>query len=65
MTVRELITKMMRYNMDADVDVIVHNQAEQFTLCHGGNKDSEGTVMENTSCVSIYVDRLCQSESNG
>jgi hypothetical protein len=60
MTLEQLITKLLRLNMDATVKVIVHNKSEDFTICFGGG---EGVSMRDCESVSFYVDRLCSSET--
>jgi len=63
MKVKELIKSLLDYNMDADVDVIANNTRQEFTLTYGGHTDGEGTPKAKTSAVGIYVDALCQNES--
>ncbi|MFA5434173.1 MAG: hypothetical protein WC319_15115 [Candidatus Paceibacterota bacterium] len=59
MTVKELITKLLNYNMNAEISVVAHCKQEEFTLSYGS---SEGVTKENCDTVSIYVDRLCTNE---
>ena len=59
MTVKELITKLLDYNMNAEISVVAHCKQEGFTLSYGS---SEGVTKENCDTVSIYVDRLCTNE---
>ena len=59
MKVKDLITKLLDYNMDADVKVVAHCKEEDFSLTFGGD---EGVEKHNTDRVVIYVDRLCSNE---
>lgn len=61
MEIKQLIAKLIDFNPKAKVNVIVHNQIEDFTIVWGGG--SEGETKENCQEVSFYVDRLCQNES--
>ena len=63
MKVKELITKLLDYNLDADVEVIAHCKSEDFSITYGGSMDGEGTPKSKTSHVGFYVDSLCHSES--
>lgn len=60
MKVSELIDKLLNYNQSAEVNVIVHNRVESFSLSFGGG--SEGETRKDCAEVSFYVDRLCQNE---
>lgn len=59
MTVKELIKKLLDYNLDAEVSVVVHHTAEEFSITCGG---SDGSTKNNCESVSFYVDRLCNNE---
>jgi hypothetical protein len=59
MKVKELRKKLKEYNQDADVDVIVYNRQQNFSLCFGG---CDGGTKLTADSVSFYVDELCQSE---
>jgi hypothetical protein len=61
MKVKELIKKLLDYNLDADVSVIVHHTKEEFSIVWGG--DDEGETKEECESVSFYVDRLCGNEN--
>ena len=61
MTVKDLITKLLDYNMNAEISVVAHYKQEEFTLSYGS---SEGATKENCDTVSIYVDRLCTNEQS-
>jgi hypothetical protein len=61
MTVQDLITKLLDYNMNADISVISHCKKEDFTLSYGG---AEGETKRNCESVSLYVDRLCTNEES-
>ena len=63
MKVKELITKLLDYNMDADITVIAHYNEEEFTLSYGGG--GEGENKKNCNRVSLYVDRLNTTENEG
>lgn len=63
MKVKDLIKKLLDYNMDADVSVIAHCKPYDFSVSFGGD---EGVEKHNTKDVSFYVDELCTNEqSNG
>lgn len=59
MKVKDLITMLLEYNMDAEISVVAHCKQEDFTLGYGG---SDGTTKSNCDTVSLYVDRLCTNE---
>ena len=61
MIVKELITKLLDYNMNAEISVVAHCRKEEFTLSYGS---SEGATKENCDTVSLYVDRLCINEQS-
>jgi len=58
--VRELINQLGDYNQDAEVDIIVHNRKENFSLSFGSG---EGCTKKNCSSVSFYIDRLCTKDN--
>lgn len=60
MKVKDLIKKLLDYNLDADVSIIVHHTKEEFSIVYGGN---EGGTEKNCESVSFYVDALCINES--
>lgn len=55
----ELIRKLLEYNMDAEVDVVVHCKKYDFSISYGG---PEGETKEETKKISFYVDELCTEE---
>lgn len=59
MKVKKLITKLLDYNLDAEISVVAHCRQEEFTISYGG---AEGQTRKNCEIVSIYVDRLCTNE---
>ena len=59
MTVKELIKKLLDYNMEADVKVTAHCKDYDYSITIGG---SEGVEKHNTEEVSFYVDELCSDE---
>ena len=61
MKVKELITKLLEYNMDAEISVVAHCKEEEFSLNYGG---SEGVTKKECDTVSLYVDRLCTNEKS-
>jgi hypothetical protein len=61
MKVRELIDQLISFNMDADVNVIVHCMPEEFSLSYGGG---DGVEKHNCETVNFYVDRLCTNEKS-
>lgn len=38
MKVKELITKLLEYNMDAEISVVAHCKNEKFTLSYGSSE---------------------------
>ena len=56
MTVKELIKKLLDYNMEAEVKVIAHCKKYDYSITIGG---AEGIEKHNTKEVSFYVDELC------
>jgi hypothetical protein len=62
MTVKDLIKKLLDYNLDAEVSVVAHHRAEEFSISYGGG---EGVTKKNCESVSFYVDRLCVNETYG
>jgi len=61
MGIEKLIVSLNNFNPNAKVNVIVHNQIEDFTITWGGGSEEE--TKENCKEVSFYVDRLCQNEN--
>jgi hypothetical protein len=59
MNIRELIKKLLDYNLDAEVNVIAHNKEYDYSITFGG---AEGVEKHNANEVSFYVDELCQNE---
>jgi len=59
MTVKELRKKLLEYNQEAVIDVIVHCQKQEFSLCFGG---CDGGTKKQADAVSFYCDELCQNE---
>ena len=59
MTVKELIKKLLDYNMEAEVKVIAHCKQYDYSITIGG---AEGVEKHNTKEVSFYVDELCGNE---
>ena len=57
---RELIKKLQKFCLDAEIGVIVHSCKEPFSISWG---KSEGETKEACKNVYFYVDRLCQKES--
>ena len=55
MTVKNLIIKLLEYNMDADVKVVAKNKEFDFSMSYGS---SEGVTKKNADNVSFYVDEL-------
>lgn len=60
MTVKELISELFKFNPDADVNVIAHCRAWEFSIAWGSK---EGCTNLNADEVSFYVDALCSSEN--
>ena len=62
MTVRELITELLEYNLDAEIKLDLFQNfdtLEDFSLSYGGLGEGEGTTSKTTELVSI--DRLNQN----
>ena len=62
MKLKELIKDLQEYNLEADINVIVHCKTYLFSLSFG---DGEGCTKENCDNVSFYVDELCTNETEG
>jgi hypothetical protein len=60
MKVKELINKLLDYNMEAEVKVIAHSKEYDYSITFGG---AEGVEKHNTKEVSFYVDELCTNET--
>ena len=60
MKVKELIHKLLDYNLDAEVSVVAHHTKEEFTISYGSG---DGCTKDNCESVSFYVDRLCNNET--
>ena len=58
MKVKDLITELEQYNLEADVNVIAHCKEFNFSMACGG----DGVEKHNCDTVSFYVDRLCTNE---
>lgn len=59
MTVKELIKKLLEYNMEANVTVIAHCKMYDYDITISGD---EGVEKHDTKEVSFYVDELCGNE---
>ena len=59
MKVKELITELLNFNMEAEMNVIVHNKCEGFSITWGG---SDGCSKRDSDNVSLYVDKLNSNE---
>lgn len=65
MTVKELITKLLEYNLDAEVKLDLFNnfyEVEDFELGYGGPYCGEGLTAKDTPFV--YIDKLTNSKEN-
>jgi hypothetical protein len=62
MKVRDLQTKLSRFNQDAEIEIVVNNYPQKFSVLFG---TSEGCTPENCEQVSFYVEHMCESENNG
>ena len=60
MKVKELIKKLLDYNMEAEVKVIAHCKEYDYSITIGGG---EGVKKHNAKEVSFYVDELCTNET--
>lgn len=59
MTNRDLIKKLLDYNLDAEFQVIANNKVQEIEFCIG---NSEGCSKENCETVSIYLKDLNKIE---
>ena len=59
MKVHEAITELLKYNQQAELNVVAHHKAYDFTFSYGS---SEGCTKQTADSVSLYVDELCQNE---
>lgn len=60
MNVADLRDKLLRYNPEANVRVIVDNQSQPFSLTYGGG---DGVRPENCESIGFYVDGMCSNET--
>jgi hypothetical protein len=60
MKVKDHISELLEYNLEAEISVVVHCREEQFTLAYGGSEDE---TKKDCESVSLYVDRLCTNEN--
>lgn len=59
MIVKELIKKLLDYNLDAEVNAIVYFREYEFSLtCSNG----DGSKKSDCKTVGFYVDELCTNE---
>lgn len=58
MTVKEIIDKLSKYNLDAEINVVVNGYTRLFTICFG---DSEGVTKTNCKTVDLMVDAICEA----
>lgn len=52
MTVKEIIDKLSKYNLGAEINVVVDGYARPFTICFGG---SEGVTKTYCETVDLMV----------
>ena len=52
MTVKEIIDKLSKYNLDAEINVVVDGYTRPFTICFGS---SEGVTKTNCETVDLMV----------
>ena len=57
---RDLIKKLLEFNMDAEVEILALNKAFPFTFTWGG---AEGVSKENAESISFYIEELMKAES--
>ena len=57
MTVKEIIDKLSKYNLDAEINIIVDGYTRSFTICFG---DLEGVTKTNCETVDLMVDDICE-----
>ena len=58
MTVKEIIDKLSKYNLDAEINVVVNGFDRPFTICFGY---SEGVTKTNCETVDLMVDYICEA----
>jgi len=59
-TVKDLILKLLDYNLNAKIEVTAHNMAQPFSIAYG---EGEGCKKENCEAVYIDCDKLNRYES--
>ena len=50
---RDLIKKLLEFNMDAEVEILALNKAFPFTIAWGG---AEGISKENSGSINFYIE---------
>jgi hypothetical protein len=58
-TVEKLITWLLKYNMEAEVSVIVYNKQHDFSISFGS---SDGVTEKTAEKLFIDIDVLCVQE---
>lgn len=56
MKIKELLQKLATVNPEAEVQVVVNNYPQLFSLAFG---NAEGCTQENCTTFSFYVDSMC------
>lgn len=59
MKVKELINKLLDYNMEAEINVVAHCKSFDYSIVFG---NSEGVQKKNAEIVSLYIDELCTKD---
>lgn len=52
MTVKEIIDKLSKYNLEAEINVVVDGYVSPFTICFGS---SDGVTKTNCETVDLMV----------
>ena len=58
MTVKEIIDKLSKYNLDAEINVVIDGYTKPFTICFG---DSDGVTKINCETVDLMDDDICEA----
>ena len=57
MKLKDFLDRLSRYNLEADVKVVVGSESKEFEICYGS---SEGCTPENCDSIDLFVDPICE-----
>ena len=57
MKLKDFLDKLSRYNLEADVNVVVGSEPKKFEICYGGG---DGCTPENCDSVDLFVESICE-----